>query len=401
MQPLEGVRVLDISRMVAGPTTGMLLADMGADVVKIEPPTGDDARYMNWRYTPDAAPFFIAANRNKRGIVLDLRDEAGLAAFDRLVADADVLIHNYPGGLADKIGVGYERLSGINPRLVHCAISGFGERGPWSSRLGIDSLVQAMGGMMSVTGEPDGPPLRVGAPVVDSAAGASAVAAICAALFARERSGHGDAVSVSLLAQATFMQGPLFAYAQDTGANPPRMGNRSPLALIIEGRASDGTLLVGIPTDKFWKRFCAAIGAPELADHELLQSQRDRIGQQDLIAELVADPIAAQPVDHWLEVFGEARLPTAPLLDYAQVVAHPHVQAAELFLEVDIGDGDLRRTPGAPWALASAPVEARDAPPALGEDTTEVLREAGFTAEEIDDLERRGVTRGSFNDLWG
>ena len=262
--PLEGIRVVDLTRMIVGPTATMLLADMGAEVIKIEPRAGDDTRYMQTRHDPERCPFFLALNRNKRGIVLDLTTDEGLGVFRRLVARADVLVHNFRPGIVEKLKLAYDDVRSIKPDIIYCSISAFGERGSYSKRPGTDILFQAMGGLMSITGEPDGRPLRAGAPIIDVSTGVSAGFAILGALIRRMRSGQGDYVDVSLFEQTVFLQSPMFSWSLMEGINPPRLGNRSPMALILDLATSDGYLMVAIPTPKFWKIFCDTIAMPEL-----------------------------------------------------------------------------------------------------------------------------------------
>lgn len=389
-EPLSGIRVVDLSRMVAGPTTAMLLADLGADVVKVEPPSGDDARYMNWRHRPDQAPFFMAANRNKRGIVLDIRAAEGLEVLDELVARADVFIHNFTPAVAEKAGVGFGRLSALNPRLIHCSISAFGEHGPWADRPGIDSLVQAMSGLMSITGEPDGRPLRAGAPIIDTTSPLAATTAILAALRRRDADGTGESISISLLRQAVFMQSPLFAFAQDRGESPGRMGNHSPLALILELAAADGTVLVGIPTEKFWRRFIELLDLA-IGEDARLRTQRDRIENVHLIDDAIKDVAPGRTTSEWLDLLAAARLPCAPVLEYDAVAAHPQVQAEELLVSFD----DAGVCSGPPWRFGTGPSRPATPPPSLGHDTDAVLAELGLAPARIAALAAAGVTRGA------
>jgi crotonobetainyl-CoA:carnitine CoA-transferase CaiB-like acyl-CoA transferase len=394
LQPLEGIRVVDAAAMIAGPATAMLLGDLGADVVKIEPPGGDDLRHMNWRPAPEAAPFFLSVNRNKRDLVLDLRTPEGLGVLRRLLASADVLIHNFRPGVAERLGVGFDDLRRDHPRLIYCSISAWGERGPWAQRPGIDSLVQAFGGLMSVTGEPSGPFLRAGVPLIDMTTPLSATTGILAALMLRERTGEGRKVEVSLLSQGLYLQGPMFSYARDTGANPPRMGNRSPMALILEAQTPTGGMLVGIPSEKFWVKLCKSIRRPELADEARFQTHESRLENQIELAAEVEPALSREPREEWLDRLIKAGVPCAPINDYEAVMHEEQVAAIEAFIDVEHPEVGSVLLPNIPWSLGGVTTAIRHPPPTLGRDTDEVLRELGYTPAEIRALFEAGITRG-------
>ena len=398
MRPLDDIRVVDIAMMIAGPMTSMLLADLGADVIKVEPPRGDDLRYMNWRFAPEAAPFFLAVNRNKRDIVLDIRSAEGLDVLFRLIERADVLTHNFRPGVAERLGVGYENVRERNPALVYCAISAWGERGPWAKRPGIHSLVQAMGGLMSITGEMAGPFLRAGVPLIDTTTPLAATTGILAALAARSRTGVGEKVEVSLLSQGLYLQGPMYSYAFDTQANPPRMGNRSPVAIILEGATPTGGLLVGIPTQKFWVKVCECVDRLDLIEHPDYKSHELRLLNQTELAHQLEPIFSHQPREYWLERLVHAGVPCAPINDYQQVLREEQVTAIEAFLKIDHPVAGQAIVPNAPWHLESFPTEVRRLPPSLGRDTDEVLKEHGFSDDQIRSLYESGITRGAFID---
>ena len=316
----------------------------------------------------------------------------------RLIKNADVLIHNFRPGVEDRLGLDYTSLRLINPRLVYCAISAWGERGPWARRPGIDSLIQAFGGLMSLTGEPERPLMRAGVPLVDTTTPLSATIAILAALMQRDRTNRGSRVSTSLLHQGLYMQGPMFAYAQDTGENPPRMGNRSPMAIILEGQTPTGGLLVGIPSQKFWDRFCECIERRDLAARPAFATHALRLRNQFSLAAVVEPILGSLKRESWLERLLAAGVPCAPINDYGAVLRDEQVAAIGAFMEIELPTQGRALLPNVPWRIDDEGAEVRVAPPSLGRDTAEVLAELGLTPEEIQALHDRGVTRGMYTD---
>ena len=390
--PLEGIRVVDLTRMIVGPTATMLLADMGAEVIKIEPRAGDDTRYMQTRHDPERCPFFLALNRNKRGIVLDLTTDEGLGVFRRLVARADVLVHNFRPGIVEKLKLAYDDVRSIKPDIIYCSISAFGERGSYSTRPGTDILFQAMGGLMSITGEPDGRPLRAGAPIVDVSTGVSAGFAILGALIRRMRSGQGDYVDVSLFEQTVFLQSPMFSWSLMEGVNPPRLGNRSPMALILDLATSDGYLMVAIPTPKFWKIFCETIAMPELFADERFRTHASRLKNQQSMMDLIEPRFRVETTHKWLERLLADGVPCGAVRDYQQVLEDKQLEALGTFLPLDHEVAGRTKVVGLPFRLRGAPVEIARTPPTLGRDTEAVLRELGYQDKEIRALAETGAT---------
>jgi crotonobetainyl-CoA:carnitine CoA-transferase CaiB-like acyl-CoA transferase len=404
--PLSGLKVVDFTRMLVGPTCTMVLADLGADVVKIEAPAGDDARFFQNRTAPNDCPFFFAVNRNKRGVVIDLTHPEGKQIVHRLVEGADVVVHNFRVGIVERLGIDYESMKSLRSDLIYCAISAFGEDGPYSKRPGTDVLFQAMSGMMSLSGEPDGKPLRAAAPIIDMSTGISAAAGVLAALFKRERTGLGGYVSASLFNQSVFVQAPIIAWSDREGVDPPRLGNRSITALILELFASDGMMLVAIPNEKFWHLFCSIAKVPELMGDPRFASVAVRLEHQTEIDQLTRSAFASDTVENWMRLLVDAGVPSAPVLRYEQVLSDPQLASNEMLLDIpprsdvtsaggadsDAGILPMPRVANLPFSLAGHPVTVRMAPPLLGEHTDDVLTELGYTEEKRRDLRNQGVT---------
>ena len=397
-RPLDGIRVLDLTRMIVGPTCTMLLADMGADVVKVEPRPGDDVRYMQTTFDPENCPFFLAVNRNKRGIVLDLTKPDGLAVFRRLVARADILVHNFRPGIVERLGVTYDEVRAIVPDIIYCSISAFGDTGPYARRPGTDVLFQAMGGLMSISGEPDGRPLRAGAPIIDVTTGVSAAFAIMAALMRRMQTGEGDYVELCLYDQTVFMQSPVFSWFLKEKRNPPRLGNRSPMALILDLRTKDGDLMVAIPSTKFWKILCQLVNLPELATDPRFRTTALRLKHQQVLMDLLDPRFTAETTAVWVERLAAAGLPCGPVRSYEEIVADPQLAHNGTFLPLDHEVAGKTQVVNAPFRIRHIPVRVERTPPTLGRDTAEVLREAGYAEDEIKALEAKGITAPAFLD---
>ncbi|HZS81958.1 MAG TPA: CoA transferase [Stellaceae bacterium] len=391
-KPLDGIRVVDLTRVIVGPVATMLLADMGADVVKVEPPAGDDTRYLQAEHNPESCPYFIAVNRNKRSIVADITAPEGREIVGRLIAGADVLVHNFRPGIVERLGIDYAAARAIRPDIVYCSISAFGEDGPYARRPGTDVLLQAMGGLMSITGEPNGRPMRAGAPVIDMAAGISAAFAVVSALLRRLRTGEGEYIEGSLFDQAVFLQSPLFSAAALGKRNPERLGNWSPLALVMDLRARDGDLLVSLPSAKFWRLFCEVVGMPELRADARFRSTVSRLANQQSLMELLAPRFRAETVARWVERLVAAGVPCGPVLSYDAVLSDPQLERNRAFIAMDHEVAGPTKVVNFPFRLRHAPVAATRPAPTLGKHTDEILRELGYDTEAIGALRRRGIT---------
>ncbi len=380
---LEGLRVLDLTQHLSGPYCAMVLADQGADVIKIEKPgKGDDAREMPPFVGGEGAPFMLW-NRNKRSVVLDLKTAEGVATLDKLAAGADVLIENFRPGTVDRIGIGYARLAALNPRLIYCSISGFGQSGPYRSRGGFDLMIQAMSGLMSVNGDPDGPPMRLPIAISDVAGGLFGAVGILAALAARERSGRGQQVDVSLYESAVAFGVYEAAYYFATGKNPPRLGQAhrgsSPYQVF---RTEDGWITVGGGTQEFWLRLCRLLGCEELARDARFRDNASRVAHNAELVALLQVPLARESNAHWLAKLGEAGIPAGPVVDHAELFADPQLRAREMVVEVEHPSAGRISTLGVPIKLSETPGSVRRPAPRLGEHTAEVLAALARAAAE-------------------
>ena len=389
--PLAGLRVLDASRVLAGPFCTMLLGDLGADVVKIERPgAGDETRYWGPPFLESRdgavrdATYYLSINRNKRSLTLNLRDAEGRRVLQRLAAEADVFIQNFRPGTEASLGADYETLAEVNPRLVYCAISGFGPTGPDRLRLGYDLLMQGFAGLMSITGEEGRPPVRVGVAVIDLATGAYALAGILAALRVRDQTGRGQRVDLSLLASGVS----LLTYAAQsyfaTGRQPRLSGSGHPNLVPYQAFCgADGRwFVVGVGSDEQWRRLAAALdlaggGEPRFATNAGRVTFRD-----DLIPELVR-AFAQRPAAEWVARLDRAGVPAGPVHGVGEVFADPQVRALGLEEEVNHPAFGRFLTVGSAFAFSETPPALRFAPPILGQHTEEILREAGFSAAEI------------------
>ena len=385
--PLSHFRVLDLSRVLAGPWASQNLADLGAEVIKVERPgTGDDSRAFGppWirdgqgKETKDSA-YFSSANRGKKSVTLNIAAPEGQAIARELAAKSDVLIENYKYGDLARYGLGFDDLRKINPRLVYCSVTGFGQTGPYRERPGYDFMIQGMGGMMSVTGEPDdapgGGPQRAGVPIADIITGMYASIAICAALAHRERSGKGQHLDLALLDS----QIALLAYQNTnyfaTGKPPKRIGNLHPNIVPYQPfRASDGDVILACGNDNLYRKFCEAAGCAELARDPRFATNGKRVENRAELTRLLADVFKKHSKREWLELLEAAGVPNGPINDVAQVFEEPQVKARGTRMELPHGAGAKLPMVASPMRFSDTPLEYRSAPPLLGEHTDEVLR---------------------------
>jgi crotonobetainyl-CoA:carnitine CoA-transferase CaiB-like acyl-CoA transferase len=394
--PLNDLKVIDLSHIMAGPTCAMLLADMGADVIKVERiPDGDDARRMVPPTIADESAAFLIMNRNKRGIALDLRAEAGRSVLARLLKNADVLIENFRRGTMEQMGFGYDAVHAMNPKLIYCSISGFGRTGPYADRGGFDLVAQGMSGLMSITGEgPGHPPTKVGAPVTDITAGILACVGILAALHSRESSGQGQMVDTSL-----FEAGIIHTYWHSamcfaTGRAPGPMGTAHPLNAPYQAfPVSDGWITVGAANQGNWLRLLEALGAPELRDDPRFSTNADRMRNLAALTAALTPLFQRRSSAEWLRRLQEAGVPAGPVLEVSQVHADAQALAREMIVETVHPTAGRVKAIGLPIKFSDTPGGVRRAAPLFGQHTREVLREHGFSDTEIDQLATLGAIR--------
>lgn len=392
--PLEGLKVIDLSHIMAGPTCSMLLADMGADVVKVEKiPGGDDARRMVPPNVGEESAAFLIMNRNKRGIALNLKSEEGRGVLSRLLQKADVLIENYRRGTMEKMGFGYEDLHATNPRLIYCSISGFGRTGPYADRGGFDLVAQGMSGLMSITGErTGGPPMKAGAPVTDITAGILACTGILAALHARESTGQGQMVDTSLFEAGITHTYWHSAICFATGKAPGPMGSAHPLNAPYQAfPASDGWITVGAANQENWLRLLEALDAPELRDDPRFVNNAARMRNLAELTETLSPLFRRRTKAQWLARLEECGVPAGPVLDIAEMHADPQAQAREMIVETTHPTAGKVKAIGLPIKFSETPGGVRQPAPTFGQHTREVLHEAGYSDAEIDDLARSGA----------
>ena len=385
---LDGVKVLDLTQIMAGPMCTMLLADMGADVIKIERPgTGDDTRRMGSRLTGDISGGFLALNRNKRSIALDLRSDDGKAVFRRMVKTADVVVENFRPGVMDRLGLGYETLAAINPKLVYASISGFGGTGPYRNRGGFDLVAQGMSGLMSVTGFPGGPPAKVGVPITDIGAGSFTAFGILAAYIHAQRTGQGQQVDGSLMeagiAYTVWESSEYFA----TGEIPGPLGSAHRVNAPYQAlRTSDGYINIGAASQPTWEQFCRAIGQEGLIDDPRYREPNDRKAREEELAELLEEIMVKHTTAHWMEHLEAAGVVAGPIYDMEQVYSDEQVIAREMLVELDDKELGKVKNIGVPVKLSATPGRIRHRGPALGEHSSEMLLEHGYTVAEVEEL---------------
>jgi crotonobetainyl-CoA:carnitine CoA-transferase CaiB-like acyl-CoA transferase len=394
---LEGLRILDLSRVMSGPFASMLLADYGAEVIKIEDTDkGDETR--NW-FPPTIegeSAYFLSANRNKRDIALNLKTKEGLEIFYRLVAGADVILENFRPGVAKKLGIDYDAIAKVKPSIVYCSISGFGQSGPYRDFPGYDLIVFAMGGLMSFTGEPGGPPVRLSVPIADMSAGLYAASAILAALRFRDRTGKGQYIDVSmydtLVSLLTHQAMSYFA----TGLNPGRLGSsHSNLAPYQAFAGSDGEyFVVAIGNDSLWTDFVRAIATPELALDPRFKTNPDRVRNKKVLVDRLNEIFGQKPAVNWIKVAREAGIPVGPISKVSEVLSDPQVAFRKMVTEID-NPRTGKKLPllGTPVKFSKGKTSIRLPPPAQGENTEEILKEIGVSQKKIRMLEEKGIVR--------
>lgn len=393
MAPLDGIRVIDLSRVVSGPLCTMNLADMGADVIKIEEPgRGDESRAFGPPFLGGESPYYLSVNRNKRSCTVNLKRDAGKAILWRLLDTADVVVQNFRPGAMARLGLDYDAVAARHPRMIYCSISGFGDSGPDAVRPGYDLVVQGESGLMDLTGEADGPPTRIGTSIADLTAGVMAAQGITLALYARQTTGRGQHVKIAMLdavaSLLTYNAGNYFA----TGESPTRRGNDHPSVVPYQTlRAKDGWMNLAVANDSLWVRYCDAIERPDLRDDPRFATAPERVNHRDTLVPIIVALTAARTVQQWVDLLGAAGVPCGRIRNVAEVCTNPQLTERGKVVDRPHPTAGIVTMIGLPIELSDTPGRIQTAPPLLGEHTDDVLRDAGYTDDEIHTLRKDGA----------
>ncbi|MBI3045073.1 MAG: CoA transferase [Betaproteobacteria bacterium] len=394
MNALDGIRVIDVTHHISGPTCTMLLGDYGAEVIKIEPLDGEPLRAMNVVNTGGQRSTFLAVNRNKSSVALNLRSDTGRAIVRDMIRDADVFVENFRPGVAERLGLDYSALSAINSRLVYCSINGFGSEGPYRNRPALDLIVQAMGGVMSVTGESGGEPLPCGAPVADYLSGVQGLLGILLALQARQRTGRGQRVEASMLNAMVSLLSLRLQQFWATGTDLAPLGSKhpqnTPWGLF---NAADLPFVVAVSTQPFWKRFCGAIDRADLEQNALYANNVDRSANRDALDAELSTWFATKPRDYWLQRLIKAGVPSGPVNSIAGLVNDEQVRQSGMLMNMTLQTGETVPIVGPPVRLSDTPASIRLPSPVMGADTRRVMKTLGYTDDEQRKLADEGVIK--------
>ena len=394
--PLTGLRVLDLTRVLAGPTCTQMLGDLGAEVIKIErPEAGDDTRGFAPPFVPNTkeSAYFVGVNRNKKSVTLDIAKPEGQAIIHKLLEHCDILVENFKVGALAKYGLGYEQLAKTHPRLIYCSITGFGQTGPYAPRPGYDALIQAMGGVMSLTGEPNGSPQKVGVPVADLFAGLYGCIGILAAVNHRNSTGQGQQIDIGMLdTHVAWLANQGMNYLA-TGENPARLGNQHPnIAPYQEFPTKDGYLILAVGNDPTFERFCKAFGQEALLADPRFATNPIRVQNRQLVTDTLTPVMKSKTTAEWIDALEALKIGCGPINTLEQVFADPHVQAREMVVEMAHGSGETVKVIANPVKLSATPPSYRSPPPVLGEHTEDVLASLlKMSASDIAALREKGI----------
>ena len=389
---LENLKVVDLTRTIAGPFCTMFLGDMGADVIKVEEPElGDETR--GWTpFWDDVSTQFLSFNRNKRSLSVNLKEQEGIDIILGLAAKADVMIESFRPGALDRMGFGYEAVRQLNPSIIYCSVSGYGRTGPMAEKPGYDLVIQAYSSLMYLTGEPDGMPLRVGFSLVDLFTGMMAYGSIMTALWHRANTGEGQWIDTSLLdGQVAAMSYHGTGYMA-TGVEPHRLGSGHPSLVPYQSfPSSDGFFILGCANQGLWERMCHAIGREDLLEDPRFTTNTDRVKHRSECVELLSDIFRTESTEHWVELISDAGIPCGPINRVSQVINDPQVKARNMVVDIPHPQVPGLRVPNSPLKLSATPPKVRRHPPLLGEHNEEILADAGYTQVQISEMRERGV----------
>jgi crotonobetainyl-CoA:carnitine CoA-transferase CaiB-like acyl-CoA transferase len=395
-QVLEGIKILDLTRYLAGPYCSMILGDLGAEVVKVErPKTGDGSRQWGPPFIHGESAYFLSINRNKKSMTINLRTEKGREIVRKMASTYDVFIENYRPGIVQKLGLDYETLSKNNPQLIYCSISGFGQTGPYREKPSYDIVGQAMGGLMSLTGEENRPPIKIGVAISDIFAGMYATIGILSALVARRNHGHGQMIDVSLLDGLVSILSHQAGNFLVSGNDPIRLGSAHPTIAPYQAfQAADSYFVIAVGNDALWQRFCRGLNLPELATDPRFATNPDRVRNRDKLTQILNTIFMEKPALEWLSVIEQAGVPCGPVLQLSEVFKDPQVLHRRMVEEIKHPSAGTIRVVGTPLKLSSTPATIRTPPPVLGEHTYDILRDLGYNETEIEEFIRSNVLQG-------